>query len=229
MAKLIRSVIVLGMLASLAGAAGFWAFAETVHKLSPARDPRADAIVVLTGDEERITTGVRLMAEGRAPRLLISGVNPTTRMPTELKRPVDGSDTTRDALVRCCIEIGHAAMNTSGNADEARQWVRSNGFRSLIVVTSSYHMLRSRVEFARVMPDIHLVSHPVSAGRNLQLENWWHHWPTARLLFGEYLKFLGSSARFSVARLVTPVPEPSRPVLPPGSLPSASATPRSDR
>jgi len=229
MAKLIRSVIALGMLGSSAGTAGFWAFAETVHKLSPALDPRADAIVVLTGDEERITAGVRLMAEGRAQRLLISGVNPTTRMPTELKRPVDGSDTTRDALVRCCIDIGHAAMNTSGNADETRQWVRSNGFRSLIMVTSSYHMLRSRAEFARVMPDIQLVSHPVRAGRNLQLESWWRHWPTARLLLGEYVKFLGSSARFSVARLVKPAPEPSRHVLPPGSLPSASANPRSDR
>lgn len=229
MAKLIRSVIALGMLGSLAGTAGFWAFAETVHNQSPLPNPRADAIVVLTGDEERITTGVRLMAEGRAQRLLISGVHPTTRMPTELKRPIDGSDTTRDALVRCCIDIGHAAMNTSGNADETRQWVRGNGFRSLIVVTSSYHMLRSRVEFARAMPEVRLISHPVRAGRNLQLENWWRHWPTARLLLGEYVKFLGSSARFSVARLVTPAPEPARPALPPGSLPSASANPRQDR
>ncbi len=228
MPKLIRSVIALGIIGSLAGAAGFWAFSDAVRNLAAPPDSRADAIVVLTGDEERITTGVRLMAEGRAQRLLISGVHPTTRIPTELKRPIQGSDSTREELLRCCIDIGHAAMNTSGNADEARQWVRSNGFRSLIVVTSSYHMLRSRAEFARAMPNIRLVSHPVRAGRNLQLENWWRHWPTARLLLGEYVKFLGSSARFSVARLVTPAPEPSRPALPAGSLPSAAANPRSE-
>ena len=229
MAKLIRSVIALAIVGSLAGGAGFWAFAENIRSLSPTPDPRADAIVVLTGDEERITSGVRLMVEGRAQRLLISGVHPTTRMPTELKRRIRGKDATREALVRCCVDIGHEAMNTSGNADEADRWARSNGFRSLIVVTSSYHMLRSQVEFARVMPDIHLVAHPVRVGRNLQLESWWRHWPTARLLIGEYVKFLGSSARLSVARLVTPAPQSPRAPLPPGSLPSASANPRSEQ
>ena len=226
MAKLIRTLTALGIAGCLAGGAGFLVFADTVRDLAPERDPQADAIVVLTGDEERIATGVRLMVEGRAQRLLISGVHPTTRVPTELKRRIQGSDATRERLVRCCVDIGHEAMNTSGNAHEAHRWVRSNGFRSLIVVTSSYHMLRSLVEFARVMPGTRLISHPVQSSRNFQMDDWWRHWPTTRLLLGEYVKLLGSSARYAVARVLSSAPPEPQPPLPPGSLPSASATPR---
>ncbi|MEZ5818003.1 MAG: YdcF family protein [Hyphomicrobiaceae bacterium] len=227
MAKLVRTMLGLGLVGIVAGGMGFLAFASTVSGLAPAEDPRADAIVVLTGDEDRIATGVRLMVEGRAQRLLISGVHPTTRVPTELKRRIHGADAKRQALVRCCVDIGHEATNTSGNAAEARRWALSNGFHSLIVVTSSYHMLRSRTEFSRVMPDIELVSYPVRTSRNLNLEAWWRHWPTGRLLAGEYIKFLGSSARYALSRLVAANGAPEHRNLPPGSLPSAAVNPGS--
>lgn len=224
MAKLLRTAMGLGLVGSIVGGVGFVAFADMVRKLAPANDPRADAIVVLTGDEDRIATGVRLMVEGRAQRLLISGVHPTTRMPTELKRRIDGADAARRTIVRCCVDIGHDALNTSGNAEEARRWVRTNNFKSVIVVTSGYHMMRSRAEFARAMPDIEVVAYPVRTGRNLQLDTWWEHWPTTRLLLSEYVKFLGASARLAVWRVLALRDDPSRPALPPGSLPSASAS-----
>jgi uncharacterized SAM-binding protein YcdF (DUF218 family) len=208
----------------VAGGAGFIAFADKARGLAPTRDPRADAIVVLTGDEDRIATGVRLMVEGRAERLLISGVHPTTRMPTELQRSINGPDAARQAVVRCCVDIGHEALNTSGNAEETRRWVRTNGFRSLIVVTSAYHMMRSRAEFARTIPDIEVIPYPVRTGRNLQIETWWQHWPTARLLIGEYVKFLGASARLALWRILALNEDRSGLPIPPGSLPSATAS-----
>jgi uncharacterized SAM-binding protein YcdF (DUF218 family) len=214
----------LGLVGILAGGAGFVAFADMVRRLEPTPDPRADAIVVLTGDEDRIATGVRLMVEGRAHRLLISGVHPTTRMPTELKRRIDGADAARRNVVRCCVDIGHEALNTSGNAEEARRWVRANRFKSVIVVTSGYHMMRSRAEFARILPEIEVVSYPVRTGRNLQLDTWWQHWPTARLLMAEYVKFLGAFTRLAVWRVLSLRQDEPHPTLPPGSLPSASAS-----
>ncbi|MGD9803005.1 MAG: YdcF family protein [Hyphomicrobiaceae bacterium] len=225
----IRTWIGLGLVSMLAGGLGFVAFADTVRNLSPSDDPRADAIVVLTGDEDRIATGVRLMVEGRAQRLLISGVHPTTRMPTELNRRIDGADSARRAVVKCCVDIGHDALNTSGNAEEAHRWVRSNGFRSVIVVTSGYHMMRSRAEFARAMPDIEVVSYPVRTGRNLQLDVWWQHWPTARLLMSEYVKFLGASARLAIWRVLALREDAPHSPMPPGSIPSASASSGSRR
>jgi len=223
MSKLIRTLMGLGIAAGLAGGTGFIVFAENVRTLVPDEKLQADAIVVLTGDEERIATGVRLMVEGRGRRLLISGVYPTTRMPTEVKRRIDGADAKRRELVRCCIDIGHEAMNTSGNAEEAREWVSSNGFRSLVLVTSGYHMLRGRTEFQRVMPDIVLIDYPVGPSRNLRLDTWWRHWPTARLLAGEYIKFLGAYARLAVWRTIGLSEGPTRPLPRPGDLPSASA------
>jgi uncharacterized SAM-binding protein YcdF (DUF218 family) len=153
---------------------------------------------VLTGDEDRISTGMRLMQEGRANRLLISGVNQGTRIPTELKRYARGSDT----LVKCCVDIGREALNTSGNANEARHWAEMRGYRSLFVVTSSYHLPRSLIEFQRAIPGMQLIGHPSKAGRNVHLETWWRHAPTLRLLGIEYVKLLGAGARLGVARLL---------------------------
>ena len=229
MSKLLRSLMVLALVGFVAGSAGFFAFAEAVRKLAPTADARADAIVVLTGDEERIATGVRLMVEGRGRRLLISGVHPTTRVPTELKRRIEGSDTAREALVRCCVDIGHHALNTSGNADEALHWANAHGFGSLIVVTSGYHMLRSLAEFGRAMPSTRLLIYPVTTSRNLRLDAWWRHWPTARLLAGEYVKLLGATARLAVARVLVPHHSGPPGTPPPVGLPSASASVRPGR
>jgi len=223
MARLIRTMMGLCLAGCVAGGIGFVVFADLVRKQAPADDPRADGIVVLTGDEDRIATGVRLMVEGRAERLLISGVHPGTRMPTELKRRIDGADATRRAVVRCCVDIGHEALNTSGNAEETSRWVRANAFKSVIVVTSGYHMMRSRAEFARVLPDIEVVAYPVRTGRALQLDTWWQHWPTTRLLLSEYAKLLGSSARLAVWRVLALRDDPSQPSQVPDARPSVSA------
>lgn len=223
MTKFVRSLMALGAAGILAGAAGFVVFSDTVGNLAPAPDIEADAIVVLTGDEERISTGVKLMLEGRARRLLISGVHPSTRVPTELKRRIQGHDARREALVHCCVDIGRDALNTSGNADEARQWAHANGFRSLIVVTSGYHMLRSLAEFGRAMPDVRLLPYPVTTGRNLHFEAWWSHWPTARLLAGEYVKFLGAKARSALAPVLG-LKGQERSPAPPATTPAAAVT-----
>jgi uncharacterized SAM-binding protein YcdF (DUF218 family) len=225
MGKLRKTLTAFAAAGLVAGGAGFLAFVEKVSTLAPAANARADAIVVLTGDEERISTGVRLMMEGRARRLLISGVHPTTRVPTELKRRIEGSDVARKALVSCCVDIGHDALNTMGNADEARQWVQAHGFESIIVVTSAYHMLRSRAEFGRAMPGIELVAYPVTTSRSLRLDGWWRHWPTARLLVAEYVKLVGAMARLGIARMLGPAAPASAPSAPAG-LPSASANAR---
>ena len=57
---------------------GFVVFAEAVAR-QPTGDPgRADAIVALTGGQDRIDEAVRLLVDGHGTRLLISGVNTRT-------------------------------------------------------------------------------------------------------------------------------------------------------
>ncbi len=48
---------------------------------------------------------------------------------------------------------------------ETRRWVRERGFKSLIVVTSNYHMPRAIVELSHAMPDITLIPFAVVGDR----------------------------------------------------------------
>jgi len=50
-------------------------FAATIPREGPVDARATDAIVVLTGGQLRLREGLRLMAEGKAKKLLVSGVN----------------------------------------------------------------------------------------------------------------------------------------------------------
>jgi uncharacterized SAM-binding protein YcdF (DUF218 family) len=174
---------------------GFVIFASSIGHYAPLDGLRADAIVVLTGGEHRLSEAAKLLSEDRGKRLLISGVNRATTH-ADIYR-MTGLSAER---FKCCVDVGYAAHDTSGNAEETRAWASDNRFSKLIIVTSSYHMPRSLVELGRVMPATTLIPYPV-VSRNFRTEAWWLHAATARLLFSEYVKFLPSAARFCVARL----------------------------
>jgi uncharacterized SAM-binding protein YcdF (DUF218 family) len=182
--------------------AGLIVFAASISHYTPRTadaDARpADAIVVLTGGEQRIREAVRLFGEGGARRLLISGVNRNTTR-EELRRKAE----LPAVLFECCIDIGYAALDTIGNAEEAKAWAHTWGFSKIVVVTSNYHMPRGLTELARAMPDIQLVAHPVIS-RNYQAEMWWLNAAAVRLIVSEYAKFLPTAARFAAARMFGP-------------------------
>ena len=159
----------------------------------PAADPasKADAIVALTGEGGRLAPAVLLLEHGGGKRLLITGVNKATSK-RNLKTLLQDAGQAFD----CCADLGFAAADTRGNAEEAAEWARKHNYRSLIVVTTSYHMPRSLAEFGAQMPDVKLVPFPVPAeGRNPTA------WQTFRRLHSEYAKFLASSARIALQGL----------------------------
>jgi uncharacterized SAM-binding protein YcdF (DUF218 family) len=169
---------------------GFLWFVGSVPTEEVTIDRPADGIVVLTGGASRITDAIELLAAGRGKRLLISGVHPTTSS-GELAR----LSPAYRRWMTCCVDLGHAAINTTGNAVETRQWVTERGFRSVIVVTSNYHMPRTMAELRRRMPDVALVPFPVVTDK-MRNEAWWSSPPTAKLLFSEYLKYIVAQVRF---------------------------------
>lgn len=164
--------------------AGFLLFVLTLPGVSsPAQ--HADGIVALTGGNARVDAAVALLERGAGRRLLITGVHPTTTK-AELRILSHGGK-----RFDCCADLGHAAADTRGNAEEAAQWARDNHYKSLIVVTASYHMRRSLTEFAAAMPDKKLVPYPVQPA-GTDLSGWWHNAGTLHLLYGEYVKYLAS-------------------------------------
>ena len=188
--RLMVSAAVLALVvASSAFIGGFFVFADQVATAEPPRSPRADGIVALTGDTGRIGKAIDLLNHDSATRLLISGVDQATSVQT--LRNVFPAST---SLFNCCIDIGRAALDTRGNARETRDWARARGFRSLIVVTSAYHMPRSLTEINRVLPEVELVPVPVQPAHQ-DLSAWMSSSTTFRLLLTEYTKYIVSRLR----------------------------------
>jgi uncharacterized SAM-binding protein YcdF (DUF218 family) len=202
--KLIATWLTRLMMATLvAFGLGFAVFVEGIERQAGLDPGQADAIVALTGGEDRIDVAVRLLTEGHGTRLLISGVNEKTSkdaLRAEAPAPVE--------LYDCCIDIGREARDTIGNATETQTWVATHGFRRLIIVTSNYHMPRSIAELQRVLPGITLVPHAVVTDR-LHVDQWWRHPGTARVLLREYLKFLPAAARLVWTRVAGAEPSAS--------------------
>ena len=188
--RLWRLIVLAAFATMVAFVGGFLWFVAAVPTEEVSIDRPADGIVVLTGGASRIADAIELLAAGRGKRLLISGVHPTTSS-SELAR----LSPTYERWMTCCVDLGHAAVNTTGNAVETKHWVTDRGFRSVIVVTSNYHMPRTMAELRRRMPDVALVPFPVITDK-MRSEAWWSSPPTAKLLFSEYLKYIVAQVRF---------------------------------
>jgi uncharacterized SAM-binding protein YcdF (DUF218 family) len=183
-----RSAIALCAVAALVLAGGFGWFLWSLPADEVVLHRDADGIVVLTGGASRISDAIELLAAGRGKRLLISGVNRATTS-GEISRlnPEYGH------ILSCCVDFDRS-LNTLGNAIETKRWVQSRGFRSLIVVTSNYHMPRAIAEIAHQLPDVALLPFPVIADK-LHAEPWWTHGTTMKLMFSEYLKYVVARMR----------------------------------
>jgi uncharacterized SAM-binding protein YcdF (DUF218 family) len=179
---------------------GYVRFASAIDAQEPAVTPRTDAIVVVTGGAQRIGDAIGLLGADRGARLLISGVNERTGREELAKLNPAARD-----LLSCCVDLDYRARNTIGNAIETRRWVRQHGFRSLLVVTSNYHMPRTLAEFAHAMPGIKLIPHPVVTD-HIDTAGWWNRWATIKVLVPEYAKYLVARLR----SLVESDPETSR-------------------
>jgi uncharacterized SAM-binding protein YcdF (DUF218 family) len=174
---------------------GFLRFVEDLRNLETPREARAtDAIVVLTGGAERIDVGLNLLQAGRAKRMLITGVHKGTS--ADMLQQLRGQYPPQ--LFACCVSLGTAAEDTVGNAAETAVWAQKEGHKSLRLVTAAYHLPRSLVEFRRFMPAVEVVAHPVYT-EHVRLADWWRNPGTARLLAGEFNKYMVSLGR---ARLV---------------------------
>jgi uncharacterized SAM-binding protein YcdF (DUF218 family) len=184
--RLLMGLFVLGMVLFVAG---FGWFLWIVPNEEAVLDRSADGIVVLTGGASRTADGMELLAAGKGKRLLISGAHRTTNQ-AELMRLLPE----HEKIIACCVDVDRAALNTVGNATGTRQWVKERGFRSVIVVTSNYHMPRAMAELSNQIPDVDLIPFPVISAKSAG----WTQAASARLLVSEYVKYIVAVLRIEL-------------------------------
>jgi uncharacterized SAM-binding protein YcdF (DUF218 family) len=209
----LRATIVAALaMVFVAAAIGFAGFVSQLRHVETKPAGKADGIVVLTGGSSRVSDAMELLAGGYGKRLLISGVRPTNAA-SDISRSLSDNQ----SLLGCCVDLDRSAVNTRSNAAETRRWAHERGFKSLIVVTSNYHMPRAIVELSHAMPDIELVPYSV-VGDKWRDEPWWSSGATVRLLLSEYVKYVAAEMRVRLADIgVDLVPEFAD--APTGSLP----------
>jgi uncharacterized SAM-binding protein YcdF (DUF218 family) len=192
----LRAMIVAALaIVFVAASIGFVGFISQLRGAETRPAHTADGIVVLTGGSSRVSDAMELLADGYGKRLLISGVHPTNAA-SDISRSLPDNQ----SLLGCCVDLDRSAVNTRSNAAETRRWAHERGFKSLIVVTSNYHMPRAIVELSHAMPDIALIPFAV-VGDKWRDEPWWTSGATVRLLLSEYVKYVAAEMRVRLADL----------------------------
>ncbi len=204
--------------------AGFVVFAVSLNSKEGLPSQKADGIVALTGGTDRISDAVELLSSGYGTRLLITGVNLSTSVERLSKVTQRGGN-----FFACCIDIDYAARNTVENAIETRRWVEERNFKSIIVVTSNYHMPRAMIELQRALSDVKLIAHPIVSERPLSGEIFRRSLISVKVMATEYTKLVISYTRslFSPKLTMTASTIPIVSPLPTGSL--RKAAPAFDR
>ncbi len=169
-----------------------------------ARLPDVDAIVVLAGARGRIAAGGDLwyryfemeeVDEGKhTPILYISGMGPTSSWATFQAQVRVGVS---KAFRPYDVVLETESTNTETNAQVFIRNARLRGWKRVILMTSSYHMKRSRMIFSRYInkerapiefETLSIIQDPFSR------DEWYESWHGIHVTILEYLKWVYYSA-----------------------------------
>jgi uncharacterized SAM-binding protein YcdF (DUF218 family) len=100
-------------------------------------------------------------------------------------------------LLECCIELESISQDTYSNASETYKWVEINNINKFILITSNYHMPRAMLEFKNKMPNLKILTYPITP-TNHDITNWLNSSETFSLIFIEYTKLLIASLRIKI-------------------------------
>lgn len=172
----------------------FYVYISGVAPPAPATRVEADAIVVLTGGKGRIGEGVRLLEGGAGQSLVLSGVDADADIDSIFINGIERS-------IRARITLEKRSGSTFENAMEVRRIAAEKGYRSIILVTSSYHMKRALLIFRHTLAgDITIRARRVSSP-NFDEKRWWAGKNLA-LIIPEFLKYQWYAARFGLEGLL---------------------------
>ena len=163
----------------------FLNFSLSFYEITPADSDlkNRDAIVVLAGGRGRLPGALALFLKTQSHWLLISGVGEATSIESIFsKRDLQGVDYNRVILER-------ESKSTLENAEYALNILLEKRVRSVVLVTSNYHMKRALYIFQNIFPEnIEIISYAIESD-NFMLKNWWKTATGLKFLLSEFIKY----------------------------------------
>jgi uncharacterized SAM-binding protein YcdF (DUF218 family) len=164
-------------------------FADAPARWLVVRDPRepADAALVLTGDLdfERTDHAAKLARSGEARLLVLTGGMPFVGDSAESLRDralADGVPAER-------IRLENTSTDTWESLVAVRPILSEEHVKTLLLVSSPYHMRRASLAARRALPGIRILCEPAPCS-HWRPEGWWRSSFGRRIVVGEYVKLV---------------------------------------
>lgn len=151
----------------------------------------ADAIVVVSGDNDRMKHAVDLYKKGYAQKLILSGAAKDGLASNALAMHIEAS---QSGVPDEAVIMEEKALNTYENALYTKEIVISQGMKNIILVTSPYHQRRVYETFKNVFngSGIQLQNSP-SVYSSWKPSDWWNTERESHLTQEESIKVLWSA------------------------------------
>jgi uncharacterized SAM-binding protein YcdF (DUF218 family) len=160
------------------------------YPANPSALPQDSVIVVLAGGRHRVEAAYSLYATGVGMQMWVIGAGKRAT-PMGLARAQAGEVAQRIPWDRFeKIQVETDSRNTIENAFAVKRLLEQNpGVKTLVLVTSPYHMRRSLLMIAHHIPtEVHLIPYtPPTA--DFAGADWWHTWAGISLTVEETIKF----------------------------------------
>lgn len=140
---------------------------------------KADVVLILTGGSERLNEGFKIFKSTGAKRIIISGVGDGVKK-SDFSKYFSSYSVDPNLVI-----LGKTALDTVGNALEANIFMQTNDYKKMLVVTSIYHLPRTKIVFAFENPAIDVSYHCVISNKYLS-----RSWSNVVLIISEYNKTL---------------------------------------
>ena len=173
---------------------GFCAYVIRIHFTPFPPSVRPDAVVVLTGGNNRIEESLHVLNKFGCKTLFISGVNRNVTRYDILNRIQKNKDANDSQ-----VDLGYKSRNTHENAQEVISWLEKNKFNRIVLVTAYYHLPRSILEFQAIAP--HLQIEPYAVFPVTDTETKMNFLQTTWLFLKEYHKYLFAFIRVSLIKV----------------------------
>lgn len=154
----------------------------------------ADSIVVFGAEEERARHAAKLYQEGLAARILVTGGLTLKGAKVFCHQQMTGADLSAKVLIdagvpKNAVIVIPEGTSTYEEGEVVNAFMKMHGYRSVIAVSSPYHMRRVRATLSRLVQGTRVaIQYSPAQGTGSSASDWWRREDDVINVTNEYLK-----------------------------------------